>query len=142
MKIIGVKKITGKIFKNSKGDLLKFVSKKNKHFKSFGEIYFNEIKNKKRKGWIKHKKYQCIFSVPFGEIDFILIDDRATSKSFGKKIKITLKRENNESMIVPPGIWFSFTTNKKKSILANVINGIHSDKEIEKSNLIKNILIK
>ena len=43
MKIIGVKKIKQSIFKNSKGDLIKFVSKKNNFFKSFGEVYFNEI---------------------------------------------------------------------------------------------------
>ena len=50
MKISGVKKIEQKVFKNSKGDLLKFVSKKSKYFKSFGEIYFNEIKQSKKKG--------------------------------------------------------------------------------------------
>ena len=56
MRIIGVKKIQQKIFKNNKGDLLKFVSKKDSFFKSFGEIYFNEITQNKKKGWIKHKK--------------------------------------------------------------------------------------
>ena len=40
MKIIGVKKIKQSIFKNSKGDLIKFVSKKNNFFKSFGESLF------------------------------------------------------------------------------------------------------
>ena len=49
MKINGVKKIEQKVFKNSKGDLLKFVSKKSNYFKSFGEIYFNEIKQNKKK---------------------------------------------------------------------------------------------
>ena len=62
MKIVGVKKIKQRIFKNPKGDLLKFVSKKNDFFKSFGEIYFNEINSNKKKGWILHKKNQCIFS--------------------------------------------------------------------------------
>ena len=38
MKIIGVKKIEVKLFKNNKGDLLKYVSKKSPYFKSFGEI--------------------------------------------------------------------------------------------------------
>ena len=48
MKIIGVKKIKQNIFKNSKGDLIKFVSKKNNFFKAFGEVYFNEIKYNKK----------------------------------------------------------------------------------------------
>ena len=49
MKIIGVKKIPAKSFKNNKGDLLKFVSKKDFFFKSFGEVYFNEINPKTSK---------------------------------------------------------------------------------------------
>ena len=43
---------------------------------------------------------------------------------------------------MPPGIWFSFSTNKKKSVLVNLINNIHSDKEVVKKNNIKNYNIK
>ena len=142
MKITGVKNITAKVFKNQKGDLIKFISKKNPHFKSFGEIYFNEINYKKKKGWIKHKKSQCIFTVAYGEIDFKLIDDRKRSKTFGEEDNIRLSKSAHSILIVPPGIWFSFSTNKKKSVLVNLINGIHSDKEVVKSNNIKNYNIK
>ena len=113
MKIIGVKKIIVQRFKNNKGDLLKFVSKKNSYFKSFGEVYFNEIKYKKKKGWIKHLKNQCIFSVAFGEINFKLIDGRKNSKTYDKEENITLNKSRHAVLVVPPGIWFSFSTNKK-----------------------------
>ena len=117
MKIIGVKKISVKFFKNNKGDLLKFVSKKNSFFKSFGEVYFNEIKYKKKKGWIKHLKNQCIFSVAFGEVNFKLIDGRKKSKTFDKEENIILNTNKHAVLIVPPGIWFSFTTKKKNLFL-------------------------
>ncbi|MDB4232664.1 dTDP-4-dehydrorhamnose 3,5-epimerase family protein [Candidatus Pelagibacter sp.] len=142
MKIIGVKKIPAKLFENNKGDLLKFVSKKNSYFKSFGEIYFNEIKYKKKKGWIKHLKNQCILSVAFGEINIKLIDDRKKSKTFDNEENIILNTNKHSVLIVPPGIWFSFTTNKKKSVLVNLINSTHSDKETLKSKKIKNYYIK
>ena len=142
MKIIGVKKIPAKLFENNKGDLLKFVSKKNSYFKSFGEIYFNEIKYKKKKGWIKHLKNQCILSVAFGEINIKLIDDRKNSKTYDKEENIILNKNKHSVLIVPPGIWFSFTTNKKKSVLVNLINSTHSDKETLKSKKIKNYHIK
>ena len=142
MKIIGIKKIPVKFFENGKGDLLKFVSKNDPFFKSFGEVYFNEIKYKKKKGWIKHLKNQCIFSVAFGEINFKLIDGRIKSKTFDKEENITLNTNNNAVLIVPPGIWFSFTTNKKKSVLVNLVNNAYSDKEILKSKKIKNYTIK
>jgi dTDP-4-dehydrorhamnose 3,5-epimerase-like enzyme len=142
MKIIGIKKISVKCFKNDKGDLLKFVSNKNSYFKSFGEIYFNEINYKKKKGWIKHKKNQCIFSVAYGEINFKFIDDRKNSKTFGKEENIILNKNKHCVLIVPPGIWFSFTTTKKKSVLVNLINNIRSDKETIKNNKVKNYEIK
>ena len=142
MKIIGVKNITAKVFKNQKGDLIKFISKKNLHFKSFGEIYFNEINYKKKKGWIKHKRNQCIFTVAYGEIDFKLIDDRKKSKTFGSENNIKLNKKKHSILIIPPGIWFSFTTLKKKSILVNLINSVHSDNEILKSKKIKSYYIK
>ena len=142
MKIIGVKKIPAKLFENNKGDLLKFVSKKNSYFKSFGEIYFNEIKYKKKKGWIKHLKNQCIFSVAFGEINFKLIDGRKNSKTYDHEENITLNKTKHSVLIVPPGIWFSFSTNKKKSILINLTDKAHSDNETLKSNKVKNYLIK
>ena len=142
MKITGVKKITAKIFKNQKGDLLKFVSKKDSFFKSFGEIYFTEINQKKEKGWIKHKKNHCIMSVAYGEINFKLIDGRKKSKTFGKKENLKLNKNKHSILVIPPGIWFSFTTDKKKSILVNLINSVHSDNETLRSNKIKNHYIK
>ncbi len=142
MKIIGLKKISSKIFKNKKGDLFKFVSKKNTFFKSFGEVYFNEIKKNQIKGWIKHKKNQCIFSAVHGSIKFKLIDDRVKSKTYGQIANITLEKNNFNILIVPAGIWFSFTTKKTKSILVNLINKVHSDNEVVKTNHVKNYYIK
>ena len=39
-----------KIIKNSKGNIVKYLSTKNKFFKKFGEIYFNKIRHRKKKG--------------------------------------------------------------------------------------------
>ena len=142
MKISGVKKIEQKIFKNSKGDLLKFVSKKSKYFKSFGEIYFNEIKQNKKKGWIKHKKNHCLFSVAYGEVSFKLIDGRKNSRTFEVEENITLSKNKHNILIIPPGIWFSFTTKKNKSVIVNLINNPHSDKESIKSENINGYHIK
>ena len=142
MKIIGVKKIKQRIFKNPKGDLLKFVSKKNDFFKSFGEIYFNEINSNKKKGWILHKKNQCIFSAVYGEVSFKLYDGRKKSSSFNNEANITLNKNKYNILIVPPGVWFSFTTKKKNSVIANLINNPHSDSETIKSSKINGHYIK
>ena len=51
MKIIGLKILKQKIVNNKKGDILKFISKRDIFFKKFGETYFTEIKKNKTKGW-------------------------------------------------------------------------------------------
>ena len=56
MKIIGLKIIKKKIIKNSKGDIIKYINKKDRIFKKFGEAYFSEIKKNKIKGWNLHNK--------------------------------------------------------------------------------------
>ncbi len=61
MKIVGVKKIKVKLFENEKGDLLKYISKKSPYFKSFGEIYFNEINFRKKKDGFYIKKISVLF---------------------------------------------------------------------------------
>ena len=142
MKINGVKKIEQKVFKNSKGDLLKFVSSKSNYFKSFGEIYFNEIKKNKKKGWIQHKKNHCLFSVVCGEVSFKLIDGRKNSRSFEIEENITLSKNKYNILTVPPGVWFSFTTKKNKSVIVNLINKPHSDKESIRSENINGYHIK
>ena len=142
MKISGVKRIEQKVFKNSKGDLLKFVSKKSNFFKSFGEIYFNEIKQNQKKGWIQHKKNYCLFSVAYGEVNFKLIDGRKNSRSLKVEEDITLSKNKHNILLVPPGVLFCFTTKKKKSVIVNLINNPHSDKESIKSDNINGYRIK
>jgi len=45
-----MKALKNKVIKSSKGSIVKYLSTKSKFFKRFGEIYFNEINHKKKKG--------------------------------------------------------------------------------------------
>ena len=142
MKIIGLKKIKIKIINNKKGDILKFISKKSTFFKSFGEVYFTEINYKQTKGWNLHKKNKCFLTVCYGKVIFNFIDGRKKSKSYYKEDMIILDKKNYGLIIVPPGVWFSFKTTKKLSVVANCLDNPHSDKETVKSNKVKNYEIK
>ena len=142
MKIIGLKVLKQKVVKNKKGDILKFLSRKDSYFKKFGEIYFTEIKKNKIKGWNYHKKNHCIITVPYGKVNFWFIDGRKNSSSYQKENKIIIEKKNYKVILVPPKIWFSFKSLAKISIVANCINHPHLDRETLKSNLIKNYKIK
>ncbi len=128
------KVLKNKIIKNKKGAIIKYIDKRNNFFKSFGEIYFSEIKANKTKGWNLHKKYTCIVAVPLGIVEFMIVN----KKNRLSKKKIT----NKEILIIPPGNWFAFKSLSKKSLVANLINGIHKDSETKKSKEIKNIFIR
>jgi dTDP-4-dehydrorhamnose 3,5-epimerase-like enzyme len=110
--------------KNLKGDVLKYLNKNNKYFKKFGEIYFTEIKKRKIKGWNFHKKCQCLLTVPVGKVKFVFAE-----KIGGRKKVITIGKKNHSIIVVPPRIWFNFTSLEKISLVVNTINEIHNNKE-------------
>tara|TARA_E500000331_G_C17267387_1_gene717709 strand:- start:82 stop:483 length:402 start_codon:yes stop_codon:yes gene_type:complete len=132
MRISGIKKIKKKIFINKKGDLIKYISTKDRFFKKFGEVYFSEIKKKKTKGWNLHTKYKCHLAVISGKVKFNFIDNRKNSKTYLKKDTVILSKKNYSILLVPPNIWFSFTTENKVSLIVNMLNYPHSDIETKK----------
>jgi len=136
MTVKSIKILKNKIFKNKKGHLIKYISKKDKFFKKFGEVYFNEIKLNSTKGWILHKKNICLIICVSGEVKFTFIDSKLNEK------KITLKSNSGKIIKIPPKIWFAFKGKKKNSIIANFIETSHNDSEVLKKQLIKNYLIK
>ena len=124
MRLNKIKIIKLKISSNPKGDILKYLTRKNKYLKKFGEVYFTEIKKNKIKGWNFHKKCTCLVAVPFGKVKFTF----AENINGNKKI-ITIGKKNYCIIVVPPRIWFSFKSISKLSLVVNTINEIHQKKE-------------
>ena len=124
MSLNKIKIIKLKISKNPKGDILKYLTRKNKYLKKFGEIYFTEIKKNKTKGWNFHKKCWCLLAVPYGKVKFTF------AKNINSKKKIIIIGKKNYSIIVvPPRIWFNFMSIKKISLVVNTLNQIHNKNE-------------
>ena len=91
---------------------------------------------------VQHKKNYCLFSVAYGEVNFKLIDGRKNSRSLKVEEDITLSKNKHNILLVPPVVCFCFTTKKKKSVIVNLINNPHSDKESIKSDNINGYRIK
>ncbi len=120
IKIINLKKINKK-----DGDLLKYLDKKNKYFKKFGETYFSKIKYKKFKGWFNHKKNKCFVTVPVGSVEI-----RFKLKS---KIKKLIINDNSyKLLVIYPGTWYSFYSLSKNSLIVNTLDNIYEDNEVIK----------
>ena len=124
MSLSKIKIIKLKISTNPKGDVLKYLTRKNKNFKKFGEVYFTEIKKNKVKGWNFHKKCWCLLAVPYGKVKFTF------AKNINSKKKIIIIGKKNYSIIVvPPRIWFNFMSINKISLVVNTLNQIHNKNE-------------
>ncbi len=123
-----------KIIKNSKGNIVKYLSTKNKFFKKFGEIYFNKIKHRKKKGWILHKKNSCLFICIIGKVRFHVINKK-------KEEFFTLTADTGKILKIQSNNWFAFESLNGTSILGNIIEQAHQDNEILKSKIINNYKI-
>ena len=55
---------------------------------------------------------------------------------------MTIAENSGKILEIPKKIWFSFESKKKNSLLLNLIEEIHDDKEVIKKNKIKNYYIK
>jgi dTDP-4-dehydrorhamnose 3,5-epimerase len=102
-------------------------------YSRFGEIYFFSIHSGAIKAWHRHKKMILNYAVIFGEIKFVLFDDRADSTTKGEIHEIFLSPENYKLITVPPLIWNGFKgIGTKTSIVANCATLPHSLDEIER----------
>tara|TARA_Y100000590_G_C15063863_1_gene767376 strand:- start:127 stop:537 length:411 start_codon:yes stop_codon:yes gene_type:complete len=136
MKIKGVLIIKKPIFKNKKGKITKFIDRKDKIYKKFGEVYLNEIYRNKIKGWICHKKTSSLLKVIIGKVEFNLVDKRKNSKTYKNKIRVILSDKINKILKIPNGVWFCFKGKNKKSLIINLIEMPHSDKETIREDII------
>lgn len=135
-----IKKFFLKDIKGKKGNILKFISKKDKFFSKFGEIYFSEVNYRKTKGWNYHKKNKCHLSVISGRVKFHLLKKK-NEKNFLSK-KIIMSRKKYSMMIIPPKTFFSFKGLDKKNIIVNFMENSHDSNESLKFSKVKNIQIK
>ncbi len=118
------------------GDVLRALKKSEKNFSGFGEAYFSVIKYGAKKGWKKHKKMISNIIVPFGEVRFVLFDDRQGSTSYGNFVDVTLSPANYKRLCIPPLLWMAFQgVGKTDSILLNVANIEHQPDESESKSL-------
>ena len=82
------------IVSNSKGNVLHGMKKSDPGFINFGEAYFSTIKHGQTKGWNKHNSLTMNLIVPYGEVVFVIFDDRASSQTNNSFFKTTISINN------------------------------------------------
>ncbi len=113
-----------------KGNVLKFLDKRDKSFKEFGECYLSCIKFNAIKGWKRHKKATLNLIVPVGKIKFVIFGKNNKSKSIFNHF--ILSRENYFRLTIPPMFWVAFQgLSETESVLINLIDIVHDPNEAE-----------
>ena len=104
-------------------------------FRSFGEIYFSTVHPGAIKGWHVHKKMILNYTVPHGQIKFVLYDDRAGSTTTGEVQELFIGPDNYCLVTVPPLVWNGFKgIGTETAIVANCASIPHDPGEIARKD--------
>jgi len=118
------------------GDILHGIKKSDQGFLGFGEAYFSKIKFGKIKGWNRHSKMTLNFIVPYGEVLFVIYDDRENSKTRGSFYEIILSPDNYQRLTISPLLYVAFKGMKPGlNLILNIADMEHDPKEIEKIDI-------
>lgn len=97
-----------KKIEDSRGNVMHMLRCDAAYFKSFGEVYFSEIKPGMLKAWRKHLKMTQLFAVPVGKIKLVIFDDRKQSPTNGEIMEIETGVENYCLIRIPHLVWYGF----------------------------------
>ena len=123
-----------KRIKISKGDVLHAIKKKDEGFTEFGEAYFSWISNKVIKAWKYHSRMTMNLVVPVGQVRFVFYKKNKSGYEEFQAEEIGVRRYVR--LTVPPGLWFGFKgLYSPKSLILNISNIPHNEKEIKRINL-------
>jgi dTDP-4-dehydrorhamnose 3,5-epimerase len=118
---------------DERGKVMHMLREDSPVFSRFGEIYFSCTHPGVVKAWHLHKEMTLNYAVIYGEIKFVLFDDRAESPTRGVVQEIFISPENYMLVTVPPLIWNGFkSVGTQTAIVANCATLPHRQDEIDR----------
>lgn len=118
---------------DERGKVMHMLREDSPVFSRFGEIYFSCTHPGAVKAWHLHKEMTLNYAVIYGEIKFVLYDDRENSPTRGEVQELFISPENYQLVTVPPLIWNGFKgVGNQTAIVANCATMPHSPTEIER----------
>ena len=116
---------------DERGKVMHMIREDSPVFSRFGEIYFSCTHPGVVKAWHLHQEMTLNYAVIYGEIKFVLFDDRPGSKTRGMIQELFISPENYMLVTVPPMIWNGFkSVGISTSIVANCATLPHSSDEL------------
>lgn len=102
-------------------------------FISFGETYVSTVNPGVVKAWKKHLAMHQSLTVPVGQVEFVIFDDRKNSPSRGFIQKIEIGENEYRMLRIPPGVWYGFRgVGKENAVIVNCASIPHDPLEVER----------
>ena len=121
-------KINLKKINTEKGNIYKFLSRKDKFYKKFGEVYFSRADFMKIKAWKRHREVTLNLTVPVGEVKFVFWNEMKNTFR-----EIVLGDHFYARLTVAPGIWFGFQgLSTPTSLVASLTDMTHKPDEVDR----------
>lgn len=115
---------------DERGKVMQMLRSDAPQFRGFGEIYFSCVYPRAVKAWHLHKRMVLNYAVPYGNIKFVLYDDRADSPTKGEIQELFLGPDNYCLVTVPPMVWNGFKgVGAETAIVANCASIPHDPDE-------------
>jgi len=129
--IAGVETFPLARIQDERGCVMRMLRADDRHFTTFGEIYFSVIYPGVIKGWHLHSRMTINYAVVDGDIKLVVHDQRRDSTTFGQTQEIYVGQVNYQLVRVPPGVVNGFTAiGGKRAIVANCADIPHDPGEI------------
>jgi dTDP-4-dehydrorhamnose 3,5-epimerase len=118
------------IIEHPKGDIYKIITKSDKGYSNFGELYLSTIKYGAVKAWKKHTKMICNLLVLQGEVKFVLSEGGVEEEGRGNYQEVVLSKKNYYRLTIPPGIVFGmYGHGKGENMVLNFASIVHDKNE-------------
>ena len=109
---------------NPKGSIYHGMKKSDEGYNGFGEAYFSNIKKSCIKGWKKHTRMTLNLIVPFGEVKFVIFDEKVN-----RFLTFTLSQKNYQRLTIPPNLWLAFKGLDEVNMVLNIASIEHDASE-------------
>lgn len=131
--IQGVKIVPLKVFSDERGSVSRMLRCTDPYFIQFGEIYFSTIKHGVVKAWKNHKTVTANYVCIYGEVRFVMYDERGDSPTRNELVEIDIGPDKYSLVIVPPGVWNGFYgIGEPFSIVASCSTDVYNPAEFER----------
>jgi dTDP-4-dehydrorhamnose 3,5-epimerase len=115
------------------GDVLHAMKKSDSGYINFGEAYFSKIKSGVVKAWKRHNQMTLNLVACFGEVKFVVFDDRNINQ-LPIVQEIILSKDNYCRLTIPPKVWLGFQGIDDMNMILNIADIEHNSNEIDRKN--------